>query len=294
MSGDSWGFSEGEEIATGIRCVQPLGGGPDNEVYLVWDEELFSLVVAKLLRPSRLSDENFIRRFLRESDVLESLEHPVVVRLFGSVMSADRPMLLIEHLDGPSLGSLIGRHHALDMEQLLPLALQLCSALHYMHGQGFVHLDLKPDNVIMTSPPRLIDFSIARTIEDAAKVSVPIGTDAYMPPEQCDPSLATIGPAADVWGLGATLWHAITGRQPFSGEGSSRFPQLENHPDQLTARVPDDLRMTLFSCLEKEPGDRPDPAQVALSLESAVSALPRNPILAPPKPRIRPRRSNTK
>lgn len=287
MTGDTWGFAEGEEIAAGIRCVQRLGGGPDNEVYLAWDEELYSLVVAKLLRPTKLDDEAFVRRFLRESDVLEALDHPVVVRLFGAVMDASRPMLLIEHLDGPSLGRLIRRHGAIDIAQLLPLALQICSALHYMHGKGYVHLDLKPDNIVMTSPPRLIDFSIARSMDEARKIPTPVGTDAYMAPEQCDPTLATIAGAADVWGFGATLYHAVTGRQPFGSRGAgNRFPQITEWPDPLSDEIPEVLRSLLFACLNRDPEARPTPAQAALALEPLVADLPRKPVLSPPKPRF--------
>ena len=86
-----------------------------------------------------------------------------------------------------------------------------------MERRGFVHLDVKPDNIIMGIPPRLIDLCIARSLERAGRTRGPIGTDAYMAPEQCgaDGWKATIGAPADVWGLGATLYHAASGRRPF-------------------------------------------------------------------------------
>ena len=84
----------------------------------------------------------------------------------------------------------------------------MAAALHYMAAEGWVHLDLKPDNIVMGLPPRIIDLSLARTVAQAALVRDHIGTNAYMPPEQCLPD-GDIGPAADVWGLGATLYAAV-------------------------------------------------------------------------------------
>ena len=111
-----------------------------------------------------------------------------------------------------------------------------------------MHLDVKPDNVVMGVPPRLIDLSVARTIARARRATGPIGTDAYMAPEQCDPAAAPgrLGPPADVFGLGATLYHALTGRRPFprpsgareSADPAVRFPQLVRAPEPLGRRVP--------------------------------------------------------
>lgn len=290
---DSWNLAPGERMSDGLIAMDRLGGGEDNEVYLAWHEPMFSLLVAKLLRPSRVPDDRAVARFLREADVLRSLNHPVIVRLFDVDLSAERPTLLMEHLDGPSLGKLMRRHGRLSLEQTLPLALQLCSALHFMHERGFVHLDVKPDNVVMTSPPRLIDFSIARSVEEAAKIVSPLGTDAYMAPEQCDPSRARVGPQADVWGLGATLFHAVSGRVPYASALETleeRFPQIDRHPDPLPEDVPEQLRITIFACLDPDPDSRPSPESVAMSLEALVSQMPRKPILSPPKPRWKPRK----
>ena len=134
--------------------------------------------------------------------------------------------MLIEHLEGPSLRSLIKRGGALPLEQALPLCAHVAAALHYMAEVGFLHLDVKPDNIIMGVPPRLIDLSIATPLAEAAELRGALGTDAYMPPEQCDPEghPGEISPASDVWGLGATLYHAVVGEVPFPrerGAGSS-------------------------------------------------------------------------
>ena len=128
--------------------------------------------------------------------------------------------MLIEHLEGPTLRRLVKRGGPLPPEQLLPLVMHVAAALHYMGEEGMVHLDVKPANIIMGVPPRLIDLSVARTFDRAARIAGPIGTDPYMAPEQCDPEAypGAIGPPTDVWGIGATAWWALLGRAPFPRE----------------------------------------------------------------------------
>ena len=97
------------------------------------------------------------------------------------------------------------------------------AALHYMAGAGWVHLDVKPSNIVMGAPPRLIDLSVARTVARARRMRRAIGTDAYMAPEQCLPGRAgVVGPPADVFGLGATLHHVLAGAPPFPRERGAR------------------------------------------------------------------------
>ena len=176
--------------------------------------------------------------------MLERLAHPVLIRSFDASLDGPRPQVLIEHLEGPSLRRLLKRGGALELDQLLPLALHVAGALAYMHGQGFVHLDVKPDNIVMGVPPRLIDLSIARDFERAARSRGPIGTDAYMAPEQCGAEgTEPIGPPADVWGLGATLHHCITGERPFPrdrGAADSDDPAVRFPAAQRAAPGPDE------------------------------------------------------
>ena len=281
----SWAFEEGAEIAPGRTVVKALGGGSRYEVHLVWDDRLFALTVAKLLRPDQVTDERALAELREEADALAALAHPVLVRGFGAVLEGPHPHVLLEHLEGPSLRRLIRRHGALAPDQLLPLAAHVAAALHYMAAAGWVHLDVKPDNIVMGIPPRLIDLSIARTAERAGRIRSAIGTDAYMPPEQCAPDRypGQVGPASDVWGLGATLHHAISGKRPFprargagrSGDLLERFPQLEREPDPLPAGTPDALRDIVESALRRDPAARPTAAELAVGLQPMVEELPR-------------------
>jgi eukaryotic-like serine/threonine-protein kinase len=278
----SWNFEEGEELVPDRFVLKPIGGGNRYEVCLVWDEALYALGVAKVLRPDQAADEKALRDLGLEVEALAALAHPTLVRSFDAVLDSPRPHVLIEHLEGPSLRRLIKRDGAIPIEQLLPLAAHVAGALQYMAQAGYVHLDVKPDNIVMGLPPRLLDLSIARTLERGGRTDGPLGTDPYMAPEQCLPraeAAAPIGPATDVWGLGATLFHAVSGEKPFprgSGqEGAERFPQLVEDPGPLPPRVPEELIGLILAMLERDPGKRPSCAEVVERLQPLVAELPR-------------------
>jgi serine/threonine protein kinase len=276
----SWEFAEGAPIAEGRTVVKRLGGGSRYEVHLVWDDKLFALAVAKLLRPDQVEDERALRELGREAEALSMLSHPVLVRGFDAVLEGPHPHVLIEHLEGPSLRRLTRRHGTLELEQLLPLVLHTAAALHYMHTEGMVHLDVKPDNIIMGAPPRLIDLSVAQSFDRAASLRGPIGTDSYMAPEQCGSDLAPapIGPASDVFGLGATTYHSLVGQVPFPRESGARrspdplvrFPQLDLLPQPLASNVPRELADVIMRSLSHDPAERPTPAEFATALEPTV------------------------
>jgi len=277
----SWEFEEGAEIAPGRAILKTIGGGNRYEVCLVWDEALFALGVAKVLRPDQAEEEKALRDLALEVEALAALAHPTLVRSFGAVLDGPHPHVLIEHLDGPSLRRLIKRDGAIGLEQLLPLAAHVAGALQYMAQSGYVHLDVKPDNIVMGLPPRLIDLSIARTLERAERTKGPLGTDPYMAPEQCveDRSFGPIGPAADSWGLGATLFHAVAGEKPFppgAGDaGPERFPQLEQAPGPLPAHAPAELQDLIMELLERDAAARPSCGEAVERLQPLVAAQPR-------------------
>ena len=294
MTDRSWHLAEGDEIAPGLLAMSRLGGGRAYEAYLAWSERLHAHVVVKVVRPDQLDDASTLRGLDREVRMLAALDHPVVVRSFGADVTGPRPHLVLEHLDGPRLSSLLRRHGPLPLEQLLPLVLQLCSALHYLAGERIVHLDVKPSNVIMGTTPRLIDLSIARTVEEAAELDHLVGTDDYVAPEQVDPrhtrgELGPPGPPTDVWGLGATVYRALAGHLPFDVQGAhaaaggsraaGAWPQLTGPPAPLPRHVPDALDKPLLACLERDPAHRPTAAELAGEVEPLVATLPK-PVLA--------------
>lgn len=174
------------------------------------------------------------------------------------------------------------------------MAFQLASALQYLANEGVVHLDVKPGNVILGAPPRLVDLSVARTVEAALRIRTPIGTDPYMAPEQCDPTLAEIGPATDVWALGATLFEAISGDVPFPRpkgfdreDPLGRFPQLAGDAPRQLFDAPRALAEIVSSCLSFEPAERPSAGEVGGLLEPLIEAIRPRRILGRSRPRLR-------
>jgi serine/threonine protein kinase len=292
---DTWGFEEGDAIAPGRHAVRLLGGGRRYEAYLTWDDALHALVVAKVVRPAQTRDRRTLSGLAGEAEALGVLAHPSLVRSFDAVLEGERPHLVLELLDGPRLSTL-ERRYGVILEQLLPLALQLCSVLHFMATRGWAHLDVKPRNIIMSSTPKLIDLSVAQPFERARRSTSPIGTDAYMAPEQCDPArFGEIGPRTDVWGLGVTLYEALADGLPFprgdeaATELAARYPQTARPPAPLQRDVPAALAEVVFACLADDPAARPGQADVAAALEPLAALLPQ-PRLGRFRPGSRPAR----
>ncbi len=278
----SWEFKQGDHITPELMAMKLLGGGNAYEAYLAFDEITYGPVVVKVIRPDQVSDDSSLRGLRREVESLAMVNHPVVVRGLRHDLDSERPHVVLEQIDGPRLSTLIRRYGPLQQQQYLPLAIEVASSLHYFRHLGYVHLDIKPSNVIMGAPARLIDLSVARTIERAATLTDPIGTDGYMAPEQCHPPV-TGSPdfASDVWGLGATLFHAIAGYRPFDkgdpddGDPRARFPQIEASPHALPENVPADIAKVVMAMLAHSPASRPLPHEVAEALEPALARQPK-------------------
>ena len=272
----SWRLVEQDEIAPVLRALELLGGGRRYEAYLAWHERLHAVVVAKLLRPDQVSDEHALAQLRAESELLASLAHPLLMRSFGAVLDGPRPHVVLEHVEGPRLSTLI-RRHGIAIEQLLPIGLDLIRLLRYFEAAGIpgiLHLDVKPSNIIMAGRPRLIDLSVAQRAADASRLTAPTGTEAYMAPEQCDVArFGELSPASDVFGLGATLFQALAGEPPFEPDGEP-FPQLRRGPRRLSRHVPAALSELVLRALAPEPSDRPTLAEVSDDLERFVEQLP--------------------
>ena len=267
-----WKFEAGTELAPGRTAVRRLGGGDRYEAWLGWDDHLATTVVLKTLRPGHVDSTRARSSIAREAETLRSLSHPSIVRSFGADTDGPQPYLILEFLDGPRLSTLVRKYGPLTSDQLVPLALELCSALAYMHNEGWVHLDVKPQNVIMGAPPRLIDLSIARRMDEVARLTGTLGTPAYMAPEQSVlERLPEIGPWTDVWGLGATLYEAANGFRPFRrGAEDEPLPQLAEDPQGFHARVPASVAAVVRACLNRDVAARPRLVDVRNAFEDLM------------------------
>lgn len=279
-----WRLQQGDPITEELTAMRLLGGGASYEAYLAFDQITYSPVVVKVLRPGLVADRSALRGLRREAQALAVVNHPVLMRGLRFQEDGERPHLVLEHVDGPRLSSLVRRYGPLTEQQYLPLGIDLAAALHYFGRIGWTHLDIKPSNVIMGAPARLIDLSVARTVEAAASLGNPIGTDAYMSPEQAAAGevdrFGVPGTAADVWGLGATLFHAIAGHRPFP-EGdlahrdlAVRYPQTALDPAELPGRTPRPVVDLVSAMLSRTPADRPRPAEVSEVLQEMLAVQP--------------------
>jgi len=261
-------ITTGDLLVPGRRLLKRLGGGDRYEAFVAWDDRLHALVVVKVLRPHLVDDARARASLAREADALMTLQHPDLVRSFGDDRDGPRPHILLEFLDGPRLSTLVRRFGPLSPEQCVLLGRRLSSVLAYLEQAGWVHLDVKPRNIVMTATPRLIDLSVARPV-DEARGRTGVGTDAYMATEQCDPTRSgEIGPASDVWGVGATLYESVSGVQAFPTVAAGpRFPQLAGRPKALPDRVPMPLAEVILACLADKPVDRPSAAELHDRLE---------------------------
>jgi serine/threonine protein kinase len=256
----------GAALAPGYTVLHHLRRAESLDAYSVWSDERRCRCVAKVLRPDRRDDARARARLEREAEMLLRLAHPNVVRAY-ELLARPQLTLILEGLAGPPLSvAIAARPRRLPAGDLCALGTQLCAALRYLHGHGIVHLDVKPSNVVAGGGggvSKLIDFSLARAPGRPYKG---VGTRAYMAPEQARGDVVT--PAADVWGLGATLFEAATGRRPFRrarGEPRERYPQLREPapPVRRFRRLPAAVGAALDACLNPAPERRPTPDELA-------------------------------
>jgi serine/threonine protein kinase len=260
---------EGAELARGYRVLRHLARGKALDVYDVWSDDRYALCVAKAIRPDRLDDAGSRRRLRREGRLLLRLTHPHIVRAY-ELVERPHPVLALEALTGATLDYILdARARRLPAADIAYLGLQLASAIRYLHGFGVLHLDLKPANVISEAGiAKLIDLSVARP---EGRAPPGVGTRQYLSPEQARGGV--LGPPADVWGLGAVLYAAATGRRPFYGlDDKTKYPQLDVRAQPVTTcrRLPRRPALAIDSCLEPDPARRPGLAELSEALEELL------------------------
>ncbi|WP_036554743.1 serine/threonine-protein kinase [Nocardioides insulae] len=253
----------GEELLPGYRVVDLLAHGRRLDTYDAWDEERECRVVVKILRPDRMHEPRVVRATLQEGRLVTSLAHPHLVRGFD-VVEVPRPAIVLETLSGATLDA-VAEEHPLAPGDVAQLALQLASVLGYLHRHGWLHLDVKPANVVVRGGQAvLIDLSLAGPAGEGRPGA---GTRGYLSPEQ---ALGRgLSPASDVFGLGVTLLECLTGDLPFGEEATwetrRRIPlihrPLPRAPDRLPG-VPEELAQLLIACVALDAERRPTLARV--------------------------------
>ena len=180
---DSWELAPGDPIDVGRTIVTGLGGGVDYEVFVV-EDECRGRCVAKLARPGLVGRGEACGVLVEEARALQNAAGPGVVRCLDIVLRGDHPHLLLEYVNGPTLRELLRRGHVPSPQAVAALGEVLAATLATVAARGWVHLDVKPENIIARPRPTLLDFSISRRTVETARLEGAIGTPAYMAPEQ--------------------------------------------------------------------------------------------------------------
>ena len=259
-------LEEGAQPLPGYEVIGHLRRGATLDVYDAWSHERDCRCILKLLRPERRDDEAGRRRLLQEGWLACRLRHPHLVVGYD-VIEQPQAAAVLETLDGETLSHLIRRgSHRLPCGDLAHLGMHLCSAMHYLHWLGFLHIDLKPSNVISEAGrAKVIDLSLARPPGPSVRG---VGTRVYMAPEQARGGM--LSEATDVWGIGAVLYEAATGTPPYDPRANgTRYPQLKAPPAPLAAsrRLPSAMREAIEACLSPDPAMRPSVGELSNTLD---------------------------
>ena len=263
------------------RILELLGAGGMGEVFLAERVIPFRMTVAiKILRAGMLN-EMARRRFVVEQQALADLHHPNIVRLLDAGETHNgRPYFVMEYIDGATLAEAF-RNKPLASDDAGCLLLEIAEAVAFVHKKGFLHRDLKPQNVIFDSHGRLrvTDFGVAKIMQadlSLTRTGDLLGTPSYMSPEQASGRREDIGPATDIYGLGAILYFLLTGRPPFLGRNpreTIRQVEQTSLESVQTTRPGLDPKMEelCLRCLDKDPAQRPSSArEVASTLRSIL------------------------
>lgn len=259
-----------------------IGSGAMGDVFLAVDteskDELTPKVALKVVNQRYADDDSFLRRFSREAEALKGLSHPNVASSIGYGFDNGRHYMAMEFVAGPSLAQLLDEHGPMPEPYVLRMMLQLANGLDYVyHMTRLVHRDLKPENVLTEIPAgestknlfsrqdvaKLIDFGLARNFNENDRLTmtgITMGTPHYMSPEQIR-GAQDLDCRSDIYGLGATAFHLLTGKTPY--QGASPGAVMTAH---LTEKVPDPadhvpgmsgrMRSLIMTCMAKEAQDR--------------------------------------
>jgi serine/threonine-protein kinase len=277
----------GESIG-GYRIVAKLGEGGMGAVYLAEHRRIARRAAIKVLLPELSSNQEVVERFFTEARATSLIEHPGIVEIVDcDVLPTGSAYIVMELLQGESLGSYLRRGQRLPLERTLSLTRHVADALEAAHQRGIVHRDLKPDNVFLLASGaiKIVDFGIAKlmsgttTGRDHTRPGTLLGTPVYMSPEQCRGAVE-VDHRTDIYSLGCLLFEMLCGRPPFTYAGFGELIQahLSEAPPalrSLDATLPPALEALVARLLAKSAGDRPQTMRaLAAELDALLAAAP--------------------
>ncbi|MEU2419769.1 protein kinase [Streptomyces sp. NPDC007851] len=256
----------------GYRLVDRLGAGGMGIVYRGRSRSGREVAV-KVVHAQYAADPVFRARFRQEIEAARRVSGAFTAPVLDADPDAAAPWMATQYVPGQSLAARIRAHGALRVTELRPLALGLVEALREIHRAGMVHRDLKPANVLMAGDgPRVIDFGISRAAENhntLTETGQMVGTPPFMSPEQFTDA-RTVGPASDVFSLGALLVYCVTGRGPFDADSPYLTGYRVVHNEPVLDGVTGPLRAVLERCLAKDPAARPGLDELAREFAAAL------------------------
>lgn len=266
-----------------LLLVRELGRGGMGVVYLAWQEDLRRVVAVKILPV--VDDSELNQRFLREARLSSKLRHPHIVGVHEMGEIDGRAYFTMDCIEGGTLQSALKGHRRPPLRNVVAILRTIAQALDYAHRQGVVHRDVKPANILLDAQgrPFLSDFGLAREVSakpGLTRTGAMMGTPNYMSPEQVRGARREIGPASDLWALGAVLYEALTGEAPF--HRADLLQQCEAilgeepaPPSSKATGVPRDLDAVVLKCLAKDPRRRyRNAAELADDLDRFLSGKP--------------------
>ena len=256
-------------LAPGTRfgdyeILAELGAGGMGRVYRAKDLTLERSVALKTLAPQFGSDTGFVQRFLKEARAAARLNHPNIVQIYDFGQVGETYYLAMEYVDGHSLGAYLRRGHFSERDAILVIR-HACRALAIAHAEGLVHRDIKPDNLMLTSKGevKLVDLGIAKRVDEdqsLTQTGQAVGTPHYISPEQIR-GTRDVDARADIYSLGATLYHLVTGHTPFRGTSgalvmSMHLAQPLADPRTYVAGLSEGLCRVIRKMMAKDRGER--------------------------------------
>ncbi len=250
----------------GYRILRRLGEGGTGAVYLAYQDG-GAQVAIKVLNDRLAANQHYLDRFYREAKIGALLDHPNIVRRLnvGRDQATGKHYLVLEFVDGPSARALLESRGRLPVGDAVHIALSIARALEYAHSRNIVHRDIKPDNILITRSgvSKLADLSLARRTDEASHLTAArqgFGTTHYMPYEQAINARHADG-RSDIYALGATLYHLVTGSVPFPGDNHLEVVEKKNQGDFMPAsvlnpEVPLALDRILARMMARQPRDR--------------------------------------
>lgn len=256
-------FTKGENVGP-YQIVEQLGSGGMATVFKAYHANLDRFVAIKVLHPAFKQDPNFLTRFQREARIVAKLQHPAIVPVYDFNEHQGQPYLVMRFIDGETLKARLGKGD-LPLSEVARILHEVGAALEYAHGQGVLHRDVKPSNILLTSEGGvfLADFGLARIAqagESTLSQDALVGTPQYISPEQARGD-ANLDARTDVYSLGVVLYELLVGRVPYQAD--TPYAVIHDHiyaplplPRSIKPGFPESLERVLLKALAKERDDR--------------------------------------